>query len=135
MKNLRNGGSGNLSLLLDTNILFWVATGDGRLSKRASAAIGNENNQNFISAVTAWEFVELNAAGRFGADLDFKSIAQSLMIEILPLPVEIWQVSAALPPIHRDPVDRMVIAHAIQKGLTLVTGDRKMREYPVTSIW
>ncbi|WP_368039917.1 PIN domain-containing protein [Sphingomonas bacterium] len=53
----------------------------------------------------------------------------------MPLPLDIWRLLATMPMLHRDPVDRMLIAHAIHDNLTLVTADAMIRRYPVRSLW
>lgn len=55
--------------------------------------------------------------------------------EIVAFPASASMRLAILPRLHRDPVDRMVVAHAIDADLTLVTSDKTMREYPVRTIW
>lgn len=52
-----------------------------------------------------------------------------LVVDVFP--ADAWRVTARLPPIHRDPVDRMLIAHALVKGMTLLTADANIRRYPV----
>lgn len=92
-------------------------------------------NVCYVSAVTAWEFVDLNQRGRFGANLDFAQLVDRFQIELLAFPSDAWKLIPQLPNLHRDPVDRMLIAHALHSGLTLVTSDETMRAYPVQSLW
>lgn len=54
---------------------------------------------------------------------------------VLPLPQEVWMLAEGLPDLHRDPIDRMLIAHAIHADLTLVTADEVIRRYPVRTLW
>ena len=124
-----------MDLLLDTQILVWVGTGSKRLSPTAASALIDPHSRCYVSAVTAWEFVELNAQRRFGGDLDLASIIDQMELALLDYPADAWRLSASLPDLHRDPIDRMLIAHAIHADLTLVTADRIMRDYPVQSIW
>lgn len=58
-----------------------------------------------------------------------------LEFEIVDFSADLWVMAAALPAIHRDPVDRMLIAHAMALNMVLVTGDRTIRRYPVPSLW
>lgn len=58
-----------------------------------------------------------------------------LEAEILDYPASAWTVVETMPQIHLDPVDRMLIAHAIHADLTLVSADRAMRSYPVRLLW
>ncbi len=63
------------------------------------------------------------------------TLLQKLRASLIDFPSEAYRLVALLPPIHRDPVDRMLIAHAIHADLTLVTADEAMRAYPVRSLW
>lgn len=62
-------------------------------------------------------------------------LEEAFDLRILSFPVGLWRVAAQLPPVHRDPVDRMLIAHAIHGDLTLVSADNAMRDYPVRLVW
>ena len=73
--------------------------------------------------------------GRFPPVVNFEAICRQLEISLLDFPREVWRRAQALPRIHRDPVDRMLIAHALEAGLTLVTADSNMQKYPVPVLW
>lgn len=124
-----------MSLIFDTHILVWLAVGDGRLSGTARNAITGGDQALFLSAVTAWEFADLQRRGRIPPIGSIAAMAEELDMEVLDLPAELWRRAEALPDIHRDPVDRMLIAHALQADMTLVTADRTMRRYPVPTLW
>jgi PIN domain nuclease of toxin-antitoxin system len=87
------------------------------------------------SAVVAWEFVDLERRGRFPKGVHFEAIIDVLEVEIIDFPAEAWKLVDTLPKLHRDPLDRMLIAHAIHADMTLVTADAVMRDYPVKSLW
>lgn len=95
----------------------------------------SDSESLLISAVTAYEFADLNSRRRFGADLPLEPLIKRLVGEVLDFPAQCWTLAVSLPPIHRDPIDRMLIAHAITADLTLVTADATMRAYPVRSLW
>ncbi len=135
MKRSRNAGSGNSALLLDTNILIWTAIGDQRLPTKVRQVLEDGVTPLFVSAVNAWEFSELEVRGRLPAGLTFELVIDSLSIDVLDLPANAWSVSKRLPRHHKDPIDRMMIAHAILADLTIVTSDATMRTYPVRSLW
>jgi PIN domain nuclease of toxin-antitoxin system len=120
-----------LDLLLDTQVLVCIGTGDRRLSPAASAAITNPDNKLLVSAATAFEFADLRARGRYGDVLKLDDILDRLHATVVELPSAAWQIAATLPPVHSKPVDRMLIAHAIHADLTLVTADAAMQLYPV----
>jgi len=89
----------------------------------------------FASAVTAFELTDLQGRGRVAMSEDIATFAGPLGLSVLDFPSEAWSVAASLPKLHRDPVDRMMIAHAILGGFTLVTADKTIRRYPVKSLW
>jgi PIN domain nuclease of toxin-antitoxin system len=124
-----------LDLLIDTQALVWVASMPRRLTQSVRAAIDDGDSRWFVSAVTAYEYSDLNARGRFELDLPLQPILLSLSATVLDYPAQAWLIAECLPPLHRDPVDRMLVAHAIHAGLTLVTADATIRAYPVASLW
>lgn len=134
-----NGGTSttvaNSLMLVDTQALVWSAIGDPRLSAAANAAITSGTERLFVSAVTAYEFADLNQRGRFGIDLPLRMVLEQLEARVLDYPGAVWTIAESLPPIHFDPVDRMLVAHAIHADLTIITADAKMREYPVRTLW
>lgn len=85
--------------------------------------------------MTAWEYVYLWQRGRIPEAAHFGDVLDMMDFTLLDFPGNAWSLASGLPPIHRDPVDRMLIAHAIAADLTLVTADKAMRRYPVKSLW
>lgn len=124
-----------MALLLDTHILVWIASGDKRLSATALDAIMDPDNQLFISAVNAWEYADLEQRGRFEGSGPLEPLLETLDIQTLDLPASAWRATATLPNIHRDPIDRMMIAHAQSLDIELVSADKKVRKYPVKTLW
>ncbi len=128
-----------MRLLLDTHVWLWWLTDPGRLSRAAHAALSDPDNQLFLSPASTWEIVVKAAAGR----LELTGGAAPLLEEAIvtsgvhPLPIEhshALQV-AGLPPHHRDPFDRMLIAQAQTERLALVTADRQLAAYDVEVLW
>lgn len=124
-----------MRLLLDTHVLIWLPTGDPRLSKAAREAIANPESELFASAVTAFELASLQRRGRVAMVEDMAAVADVLGLSVTDFPAEAWRVAERLPDIHRDPVDRMLIAHAIVGDFTLITADANIGRYPVKSLW
>jgi len=125
-------------LLLDTCTFLWLA-GGGSLSGAAALAVRDPSNDVFLSAVSVWEIATKYRAGRLPLP---ESPARLIPIErglrgILELAFD--EESALqvlrLPPLHRDPFDRMLISQAIAGGLALVTPDPLVAQYPVRVIW
>ena len=125
-----------MALLLDTQILVWIGNDDPRLSSRViSEVIDNISSRNFVSVVVACEFTELHRRSRFGDGPTLAELLRRLQADVLPLPGDCWKTVELLPNVHRDPVDRMLVAHAIHADLTVVSADRAIRDYPVKTLW
>lgn len=125
-----------MTVLLDTHVIVWLAAGYERLSKRAIEAALNPDTALAISAVTAWEYADLEQRGRFAGSGPLAPILEQLDIEVLDFPAALWPLTAALPPIHRDPVDRMLVAHALALEMPLVTADANIARYPgLAVVW
>jgi PIN domain nuclease of toxin-antitoxin system len=118
-------------LLLDSHILVWWATGQlDRLPPSVSEAIGAAEDI-FVSVATAWELEIKRNAGRFDAgSLDWAA-PPSHGITLLPIELEDALAAAGLPLIHRDPFDRMIVAQAMRRRLTLVSADAALADYGV----
>ena len=131
----KNASGENLALIFDTHAVYWLATNHPRLSKKVTAKLAEEGLGLFISSVTAWEYSDLIACNRLPGAPAMTDVLRDYAFTLVDFPSSAWALAALLPRIHRDPVDRMLIAHAIAADLTLVTADKAMRRYPVKSLW
>lgn len=124
-----------MALIFDTHALYWLATGHPKLSRKVVAALEMEGLSLHISAVTAWEYSDLVARVRLPEAPSLSEIIQDYAFTLLDFPAHAWTLASLLPDIHRDPVDRMLIAHAIVADVTLVSGDTAVPKYPVKWLW
>ena len=128
-----------MRLLLDTHAFLWWLAGDESLSVTARAAIADENNDVFVSAISVWEIATRHRLGKLPgvaaivADLD-AAIATQAFIG-LPVSIRHGQVGGALPGPHRDPFDRMLIAQATVDHLMLVSNEQIFDAYGVGRLW
>lgn len=122
-------------LLLDVHVLVWVVTNDKRLSAKARDSILNVDHSLHFSAVSAWEYSGLRARQRLPIDTLLDELLAQAQIQLADFPASAHEQSARLPAIHRDPFDRMMVAHALEGGFTLVSGDADVQKYPVPLIW
>lgn len=126
-----------MKLLLDTHILLWVAQGSEQLSNKARSLIENPENQLYFSAASLWEISIKNKLGRPDFKVDLAVLRRNLLDNGYE---EITINSAhtigvdALPNIHKDPFDRMLIAQTVVEGITLMTAANVVAEYPVAVI-
>lgn len=119
-----------MRLLLDTHVLLWTLQGDPRVHPDRSRAI-EEADEVYVSAATIWEVAIKRALGKLRLERDLMEAAREA--GCLPLAVT-WahgDAVAALPLLHGDPFDRLLIAQARVEGLTLVTDDRTILRYDV----
>ena len=124
-----------MRLLLDTQSLIWSASGDPRLRRTVHEAFASAASELFVSAVTAAEFTDLQARKRIAVEATLDELAAVLAFQLLDFPAQASQLLTLLPVHHRDPVDRMLIAHALHSDLTIVTADKTIRRYPVRTLW
>lgn len=118
-----------MRLLLDTHVLIWFDSG-ARLSPVATRAIA-EAAEVYVSAVSGWEIAIKAALGKLTTNRTVAEACEEAGILELPILLRHTAALAALPPHHRDPFDRMLIAQAMTEGLTLVTRDRALAAYDV----
>ena len=123
-----------MALLLDTHILVWIGKDDPRLKPRTRAII-DDDPALLVSSVVAWEFMDLNARRRFGSDLRLMDLIVRFGMTVIGFPDEAWRLAEELPDIHRDPVDRMLIGHALHADIPIVTSDERIRQYPAATVW
>ena len=124
-----------MKLLLDTHALLWALSADRRLSKRARTAIEDGQNDVLTSAVSAWEIAIKSSLGRLRAPTDLVGAAE--MVGFVQRAITFADVDTlrGLPPLHRDPFDRMLIAQATTDSAVLVTRDALIRQYPIATLW
>jgi len=125
----------NLDLIFDTHALVWYGAGSTKFSPRVRHEVQMPECRIFVSAVTAWQYSDLLTRGRLAGASALDILQFGLDFEILDVPAKIWCRASALPNLHRDPVDRMLIAHALEAGLTIATADRTIHRYPVRTFW
>ncbi|MBY0521820.1 MAG: type II toxin-antitoxin system VapC family toxin [Gemmataceae bacterium] len=125
-----------MRLLLDTHIFLWYITADPQLPVAFRDAIRDPVNEVYLSVASEWESVIKYALGKLPlpeAPAEYLP-RQREAHRITSLPIEEAALThlAGLAPLHRDPFDRVLVAQALQHGLTLVTVDDAVRGYPVT---
>ncbi len=119
-----------MNLLLDTQIVIWWRTRDPRLSQAAMAAITNAGSV-FVSAVSVIEAAIKISLGKLKLPEPFSVGVDQSGFSRLPVTFEHGERLRVLPMHHRDPFDRLLIAQALEEGLTLLTSDGALKRYRV----
>lgn len=122
-----------MRLLLDTHILVWLINGDRRLDAAKREAFSTADSLH-VSAVVGFEYAELQRRGRLPVDEPLAELIERFELQASDLPARSWEILPTFPDIHRDPIDRMLVAHALTEGMTILTADANIRRYPVPTI-
>lgn len=122
-----------MKLLLDTHLLLWAAGWPERLPTAARALIEAPNNEPLFSAASLWEIAIKRGLGREDFKVDPRLLRRGLLDNgygELPITSQHAVAIDGLPPIHKDPFDRMLVAQAAVEGITLLTSDPLVAQYP-----
>ena len=125
------------NLLLDTCAFIWLSQGGGELSKSAIEQIDNAN-MVYVSSISAWEISLLTSRKQLELPSAPRKWFQEFIVEqdikLIDLNSEIAFISNELPWHHKDPADRFIIATAINHKLTIVTKDKCIPNYAISTI-
>lgn len=128
-----------MNYLLDTHVLLWWIQGESRLSPNVHKALSKSTGSVYVSVASLWEMVLKIKLGKLQMPAPFNSyILRQLQInrmEILPIHAPHVLETLDLPPHHRDPFDRLLIAQARVEDLTLITRDKTLKAYDVKLFW
>ena len=121
-----------MNLLLDTHLLLWAASEPGRLSTRARSLLLDPANQLVFSSASLWEVSIKNKLERSDFNVDPRRLWRMLLVNgyrELPIASEHTVAVSELPPLHKDPFDRILVAQARVEGLILLTADKAVAKY------
>ena len=127
-----------MKILLDTHIFLWFISGDSRLSTDVRDIIRDLDNEIYLSVVSVWESIVKYQLGKLPLPEPPETYLpkQRELHQIASLTLDESSIAqlAKLPPLHRDPFDRMLICQALQYGLTIATVDAAVQAYSVSFI-
>ena len=119
-----------MNLLLDTHVLLWWLAGDP-IAREVRDRIADPETLVVVSAASVWEIAIKQALGKIRFDGSMVDHVERVRFEPLPMSLAHAERAGHLPPHHRDPFDRMLIAQAQLEGLTVVTRDSVFDAYEV----
>lgn len=121
-----------MKLLLDTQLLLWAAGQPERLSPSAKRLLNDLDNELLFSVASMWEITIKNSLGRDDFRADPRVLRRALLdngyVE-LPIISEHVVNLDALPPLHKDPFDRLLLSQAYVQRITLLTADQQLASY------
>lgn len=121
-----------MKLLLDTHLLLWAAGEPGRLPARIRALMKDPANELIFSAASLWEIAIKRRLGRDDFRVDPRLLRRGLLdnnYSELSITSEQAVAVDSLPPLHKDPFDRILVAQATVEGITLLTADPVVAQY------
>lgn len=131
-----------MKLLLDTHALIWFADNDAKLGSVALAVITDPANDLYLSMASVWEAAIKSGIGKLSLSPNYRDyLSQAVSnygVTVLDITFEDCALYESLPfpdPQHRDPYDRMIVVHALQKSMTIVSADDKLDGYGVPRLW
>ena len=122
-----------MKFLLDTHLILWAAGQPDRLPVAALREIENPENELLFSPVSLWEVAIKRGLGRDDFQVDPRLLRRGLLdngYRELPMTSEHAVAVDGLPPIHKDPFDRLLVAQSLVEGVTLLTVDERLADYP-----
>ncbi len=121
-----------MRLLLDTHLLLWAAAKSRRLPKAARLLLEDPANEVYFSAASLWEIVIKSSLRREDFNIDVAVLRPALAemgLDELPVSGVHGERLASLPPLHKDPFDRMLVAQSLAEPLVLLTNDAVLGDY------
>lgn len=121
-----------MKLLLDTHLMLWAAGQPTRLPAAARRLLNDPTNELLFSAASIWEIAIKNTLGRDDFKVEPRLLRRGLLDNgWLELPITGQHAVGidGLPPLHKDPFDRLLLAQALSEGITLLTSDANLARY------
>lgn len=108
---------------------------ENQLPSAVRKILEHDDTRVIVSAAVVWEIAIKRSLGKLMAPNALAHLLDRSGIQTLPITTHHAELAGALPLIHRDPFDRMLIAQAQTEQLTIVTADERIAQYDVESLW
>jgi PIN domain nuclease of toxin-antitoxin system len=118
-------------LLLDSNTFIWMVGQPREMSATVRQELADPRNDRFVSIVSMWEIAIKVSIGKLTLPGELEVAVEGMAARLLPISMAHVGRVQRLPFHHRDPFDRILVAQAIEEGLTIVTRDRRIAAYGV----
>lgn len=121
-----------MRILLDTHLLLWAMAASRKLPRNVKSQLLDSHNDIYYSAASLWEIAIKRGLQRADFRIDIEALMEALPASgFLELPITAAHAAgvARLPPIHKDPFDRLLVAQSMAEPLTLLTNDAVLADY------
>jgi len=122
-------------LLIDSHAFLWWSEALPSLGNSAHEAIADPTNEVLISVAALWELTIKASSGKLSLPAELETMVGHQRFAVLSITFPHLRCLAALPRLHRDPFDRMMIAQALAEGIPIATSDRVFAAYGVQVVW
>lgn len=127
-----------MNVLIDTHVFLWLNEAPEKLSASALQLCERSDVRLYLSLVSVWEIQIKQQLGKLSLSTPWQTMIQRQQqdneLKLLPIELSHIEQLQALPAVHRDPFDRLLIAQAIQESMTIVTSDQFFSQYPVALV-
>ena len=123
-----------MRLLLDSHVALWWLSDPEKLTAEARLAIASIENEVYLGSASLWELHLKAAKGKLNIPPTLSEALAEQEIDELKITWKHTELTRTLPSIHHDPFDRLLIAQALEEGLTLVTRDELIQQYKVPTL-
>ena len=128
-----------MTVLLDTCTFIWLCSDPEKLSSPGAKVLDAPANDRALSMASVWEIALKYESGKLPLperpDIWIEEQLRRQVIEVLPLQRDTLYRAAALPPVHKDPFDRVIAAEALQRDLRVVSPDKPFELYRCKVVW
>ncbi|MFD2583551.1 type II toxin-antitoxin system VapC family toxin [Pedobacter vanadiisoli] len=127
-----------MAYLLDTHAFLWFVAGDDQLPLSVKKRLSDINTSCFLSIASFWEIAIKKQIGKLELKIDFEALfrfAERNQIEIIPINETHLTTLLNLEFINNDPFDRIIVSQAISENLTLISRDKKLKNYNLKLQW
>lgn len=121
----------DLRILLDSHVFLWWIDDPERIATPVRDAIADGRNDVHLSLASVWELAIKIGAGKLAVPIPLAEMVQRSEIPVLPIAFDHVIAAGALPPHHRDPIDRLMVSQALAEGLTVATRDPVFSKYGI----
>lgn len=127
-----------MNYILDTNVLIFMLMRSEKLSLVAEKEIFSTQNKCYVSSISLWEISIKKQIGKLSivhTNEELVEFLEKIGLIILDITPDLINTYQHLPLTHRDPFDRMIISHALQKNYSIISSDNTFPSYGVRTLW
>ncbi|MBP0027678.1 type II toxin-antitoxin system VapC family toxin [Roseofilum sp. Guam] len=128
-----------MNILLDTHVFLWFITNNKRLADKYYDAISNQDNEIYLSVVSVWEATIKYQLGKLplpeSPEIYLPQQREKHLISSLSIAETTITQLAKLPPLHKDPFDRLLLCQSLEHDLIIMTEDQAILSYPMVNFF